>query len=64
MCSGGLCGLLDHLLGGWQPCAVAARPAQAAVGGEQLVDLAGELDVPFGDQDQVVTDALQVGDEV
>ena len=57
-------GLLDHLLARRQPCAVAPRPAQPAVGGEQLVDLAAELDATLGDQDQVVADALEVGDEV
>ena len=43
---------------------VAPRPAQPAVGGEQLVDLAGELDVAFGEEDQVVADALEVGDQM
>jgi hypothetical protein len=56
--------LLDHLLASRQPCAVAPRPAQPAVGGEELVDLAGELDVTFGDEDQVVADALEVGDQM
>jgi hypothetical protein len=32
------------------------------VSAEQLVDLAGELDTPRGDQDQVVADALEIGD--
>ena len=34
------------------------------MGREQLVDLAGELDVTFGKQDEVVADPLKVGDEV
>jgi len=32
--------------------------------GEELVDLAGELDVAFGEEDQVVADALEVGDQM
>ena len=55
---------LDHLLARRQARAVAAWSDQPAVGGEQLVDLAGELDATVGEEDQVVADALEVGDEV
>jgi hypothetical protein len=34
------------------------------VGGEQPVDVAGEPDPRFDQDDQVVADALQVGDQV
>jgi hypothetical protein len=43
---------------------VAARARQQAVAGEQLVDLAGEPDPSGGEQDQVVADPLQLGDDV
>ena len=49
---------------GGQVGEVAAGAGEPVVGGEQVVDLAGDAD-PGGDQhDQVVADAFQVGDQV
>ena len=43
---------------------VASWPGQPVMGCEQLVDVAGDLDPGVDEHDEVVTDPLQVGDEV
>jgi hypothetical protein len=56
--------VLDHLGAGGQVGGLAAGTGEPVVAGQQLLDLAGDAD-PGGDEhDQVVADALQVGDQV
>lgn len=59
----GVCGL-EHPHPLREALRVTAGRGQPEVGGDQVVDVSGELD-PGGDQgDQVVADPLQVGDQV
>ena len=43
---------------------VAARAGEPVVGGQQVVDLAGDLDPGVDQHDEVVADPFQVGDQV
>ena len=43
---------------------VSARPDQAVMRREQLVDLSGDLDAGVDEDDEVVADPLEVGDEM
>ena len=54
----------DDLLVGGQRGGVAARSGEPVMGGQQRVDVAGELHAGVDEHDEVVADALQVGDQV
>ena len=56
--------LADDLLIAREGAAVASWPGQPVMGCEQLVDVACDPNPGVDEHDEVVTDPLQVGDEV
>jgi len=53
----------DRQIGG-EPLGLGSRACVEAVGVQQVVDLTGHLDLAAGQDDQVVADAFELGDDV